>query len=484
MSALICAAIVTPAGAASPATADVCGVMTPADGMQLPSTAAVVQSAVDWADKINSADDAVFVRFMEERGPIQRGGVERWLESRDILRGIRLCGVKSAEANGVELLAFIPNLDAYGILRFKPGATEADRPEYQGGAGTDAVPPGAAPPARLALPELIEAISVRAANAAAKDQFSGAVLLAKGGRVLFQKAYGLADRARRTPNKLNTQFRFGSMGKMFTAVAIMQLVERGRVDLEAPIGRYLTDLPNRDIATKVTVANLLSHTGGTGDIFGPEYDRRKTSLRSMKDYVELYGSRAPEFAPGARQSYSNYGFILLGRIVEQVSGLAFDDYLQRNIFSPVGMTSTGNRPNSEILPGRAVGYRGSGARLKSADDWLPPNGTAAGGGYASAGDFNRFIIGLTSRQLLRRETLQKLIDGGVKMDDGQFAGFDFGGTDGAAGRFIGHGGGAPGMNGSLQHFLMSGITVIVLANRDFPAAESIAAYAAHRMPIR
>jgi CubicO group peptidase (beta-lactamase class C family) len=330
---------------------------------------------------------------------------------------------------------------------------------------------------------LIEALDERAASREAQDQFSGAILLAKGGRVLFQKAYGLADRERRKPNRLDTQFRFGSMGKMFTAVAIMQLVEKGKVHLEAPIGRYLADYPNKEIATKVTVANLLSHTGGTGNIFGPEFDRHKASLRSTKDYVDLYGGRAPEFAPGSRQSYSNYGFILLGRIVEQVSGLGYDEYIQRNIFRPAGMASTGNWPESEVLPRRAVGYTGSGTRLKSAEDWLPLNGTAAGGGFSTIGDFNRFVGGLTSRRLLRAETLQKLIDGGVKTANGQFAGFDLGETMPDAGRFIGHGGAAPGMNGSLRHFLKSGITVIVLANRDFPAAESLAAFAAHRLPI-
>jgi hypothetical protein len=125
---------------------------------------------------------------------------------------------------------------------------------------------------------------------------------------------------------------------------------------------------------------------------------------------------------------------------------------------------------------------GSGARLKRADDTLPLNGTAAGGGYSTVGDFNRFVRGLTSHRLLRRETLQKLFDGGVKMADGQFAAFDFGGTERGAGRFIGHGGGAPGMSGSLQHFLDSGVTVIVLANRDPGTSESIAIFAARRLP--
>jgi CubicO group peptidase (beta-lactamase class C family) len=450
--------------------------------VQSPSTEAVVRSAKDWFNQINSAEDAAYVRYVEERGPVLHDPRDRWLDVRDFLRGFQLCGVKSATTEAVELWVFAPPMDTYAIFRFKPGKTGADKAELLSHGPTDAVPPGVVWPPKLTLPALVQEVDARAAKRAAQDQFSGAILLAQNGRVLFQKAYGLADRARSKPATLATQFRFGSMGKMFTAVAIMQLVQQGRIDLDGPIGRYLADYPNRDVATTVTVAHLLSHTGGMGDIFGPDFDRQKASLRSTKDYVDLYGNRAPEFAPGSRQSYSNYGFILMGRIVEQVSGLSYDDYLQRNIFKPARMASTGNRPESQILPRRAISYMGSGARLKDASDTLPLNGTAAGGGYSTVGDFHRFVGGLTSDRLLRGETLRKLIDGGVKKADGQFAGFDFGGTMGDAGRFIGHGGAAPGMNGSLQHFLEGGVTVVVLANRDPPAAESIAVFAAHRLP--
>lgn len=480
-SALLFASIAT-AAAASPPADDACAGVTLTASSQQPSTPAVARLVKDWVAAINSADDAAYLGFVKERGPVLPDGPEQWLPFRDFLRGMQVCGVKSATADAVEMWVFDPNFDSWGSWRFKPGATTADKVEFLGGSHSDEVPPGAVRPAKLALPALVEAVEARAASRAADDQFSGAILVAQGGRVLFQKAYGLADRAGAKPNTLDTQFRFGSMGKMFTAVAIMQLVERGKVDLEAPIGRYLADYPNQDVATKVTVAHLLSHTGGTGNIFGPDFDKNKASLRSTKDYVDLYGGRAPEFAPGSRQSYSNYGFILLGRVVEQVSGLGYDDYIRRNIFKPAGMASTGNRPESDVLPRRAVGYMGSGARLKDAADTLPLNGTAAGGGYATVGDFHRFVAGLTSHRLLGRETLRKLIDGGVKMADGQLAAFDFGETMPDAGRFIGHGGAAPGMNGSLRHFLSSGVTVVVLANRDFPAAESIAVYAAHRLP--
>jgi D-alanyl-D-alanine carboxypeptidase len=485
-SALLLASVAAGAATAAPPppAAGVCGTAVPAEGSQAPAAAAVLRLAKDWVQAINTADDAAFVAFVKARGPVLLDGPERWLQLRDNLRGIQLCGLKSAAADKVELWSFDPGYDSFAIMGFKPAAAEADKPEFVFLRGSESPPPGAARPARLALPALLRAIEARAAERTAHDQFAGAILVARNGRVLFQKAYGLADRAHRTPNRLDTQFRFGSMGKMFTIVSIMQLVEQGKIDLEAPIGRYLPDYPNRDIATKVTVANLLSHTGGTGDIFGPEFESHKATLRSTRDYVDLYGGRAPQFAPGARKSYSNFGFILLGRIVEQVSGLPYDDYIARNVFAPAGMASTGNRPESEILPRRAIPYMGAGARLKSAEETLPLNGTAAGGGYSTVGDFHRFVAGLTSHRLLRAETLQKLIHGGVKMADGKFAAFDFGGTEAGAGPFIGHGGGAPGMSGSLQHFLNSGVTVVVLANRDPGAAESIALFAAHRLPAK
>jgi CubicO group peptidase (beta-lactamase class C family) len=459
-----------------------CGQASPAAEAELPSAVAAVRLARDWLDTINRADDETYVRFVKDRGPVLLDGPERWLELRDHLRGIELCGVKSADAGNVQLWVNDPNFDSFGIAHFKMGATAADKIEFVFLQGTDDLPPGAARPAKLALPKLIEAVQSRASARTAEDRFSGAVLLAQRGRVLFEKAYGMADRENRKPNALDTQFRFGSMGKMFTAVAIMQLVQDGKVDLEAPIGRYLADYPNRDAAAKVTIAHLLSHSGGTGDIFGPDFAAQKATLRSLKDHVNLFGARPLDFTPGSRSAYSNYGFILLGRIVEEASGLGYDDYIRRNIFEPAGMHSTGNQPESIVLPRRAVGYMGAGSRLKRADETLPLSGTSSGGGYSTVGDFHRFVGGLTSQKLLRKDTLRKLIDGGIKTDDGQFARFDFGGSMVGTGRYIGHGGAAPGQSGALYHFLDSGFTLVVLANRDPVAAESIALFAAHRLP--
>jgi CubicO group peptidase (beta-lactamase class C family) len=184
--------------------------------------------------------------------------------------------------------------------------------------------------------DALAALSARAEELAGADEFSGAVLVARNGEVLFTRAYGLADRGRGIPNTLRTRFRIGSMNKMFTAVAILQLVEAGKVELTAPLGRYLTDYPNRYAATKVTIHHLLTHTGGTGDIFGPEYEAHRQELRTLGDYVELYGGRGLEFEPGSTWAYSNYGFILLAAVIQEVMGQSYYDYCKSTSTSPRG----------------------------------------------------------------------------------------------------------------------------------------------------
>jgi len=450
-------------------------------GGQAPSVTSAMGLVRDWADAMDKADDAAFVRFVQDRGPVLPGSPDDWLRLRGAVRGVKFCGVKSADANSVAMWMFDPNFDSFAVADFKLPANASAKVEFADIRLTDDAPPGFARP-KLPPALFAKAVEERLASEVQANRFSGAVLIAKNKQVLFQHAYGLADREARVPNDLDTQFRFGSMGKMFTIVAIMQLVQDGKIDPAAPIGRYLTDYPNQEVATKVTVANLMTHTGGTGDIFGPEFDAHKAQLRELKDYVDLYGKRAPEFAPGSRFAYSNYGFILLGRIVEAVSHLSYDAYIQRNIFDVAGMKSTGNLPESTILPHRSAVYMGPPDQLRRADDTLPLRGTSAGGGYSTVGDFNRFADALTSHRLLRAETLRQLLDGGIKTPDEQFMRYDFGGTIAGAGRFFGHGGGAPGMNGALYHFLDSGYTVIALANRDPPAADRIASFVVHRLP--
>ena len=320
---------------------------------------------------------------------------------------------------------------------------------------------------------------------AAADRFSGAVLVTRNGEVLFSDAVGLADRDRAIPNTLQTRFRIGSMNKMITAVAILQLVEAGELELTAPVGDYLTDYPNPDVATTVTIHHLLTHTGGTGDIFGPDFDAHRDELRTHHDYVELYGSRSPEFDPGTTWAYSNYGFVLLGAIIEAVTGQTYYDYVNDHIYQPAGMTATGSLPETEAVPDRSIGYttQTPGGQWHPNTDTLPYRGTAAGGGYSTVEDLTRFAEALLNQRLLKRDSTDLLFT--AKVDSGPGAGYAYGfedqrDIDGSGP--VGHSGGAPGMNGDLRIYPNSGNVVAVLANLDPPAAQRISSYLHPRLP--
>jgi len=193
-------------------------------------------------------------------------------------------------------------------------------------------------------------------DADAADRFSGTVLVAKNGQVLFRGAYGRADREGGIPNTVATRFRIGSMNKMFTGTAVLQLTEAGKVELAAPLGEYLTGYRNRNVAAKVTIHHLLTHTAGTGDIFTPEFEAHRLELRTLDDYVRLYGDREPEFEPGSQWRYSNYGYILLGAVIEKVTGQTYYDYVQAHIYQPAQMTATGSQPEDQLVPDLSVGY--------------------------------------------------------------------------------------------------------------------------------
>jgi D-alanyl-D-alanine carboxypeptidase len=234
-------------------------------------------------------------------------------------------------------------------------------------------------------------------------RFSGVVLVTRDGRTLFEGAYGLADRERGVPNTPQTQFRAGSMYKMLTAVATLQLVQAGTLRLDAPLGTYLRDYPNVDVASRVTPHHLLTHTGGTGDIFGPLFTAHRLELRTTEDYLRLYGTRGLQFAPGTQHVYSNYGFILLGALIERLSGKSYDDHVAARVLAPAGMTATGTAPEDSLVPGRAVGYMrqgGASGPLVSNAPTLPYRGTPAGGGYSTVGDLARFAVAVRDRQLL------------------------------------------------------------------------------------
>ena len=293
-----------------------------------------------------------------------------------------------------------------------------------------------------------------------RDAFSGAILIAHNGKIVLDQAWGMADETNHIGNTVETQFCIGSMNKMFTAVAILQLAEHGKVALDKPIATYWPDYPNRDLASRVTIRELLNHTGGTGDIFTPEYQAHREETHSLADYVKLFGSRPVAFEPGSRMEYSNYGFILLGRIVELVSGEPYQKYVQENIYQPAGMMRTDSRPEADHASGRAIGYTAGQNGLAPNTEGMPWSGTSAGGGYSTVHDLFLFAEALQSGKLLDPKLLQEATQASPKRRDYGMGFYVL--QDGG----YGHGGGGPGIDGEMHILPHGGYVLVALANRD------------------
>jgi D-alanyl-D-alanine carboxypeptidase len=303
------------------------------------------------------------------------------------------------------------------------------------------------------------------------EAFSGAVLVAHGGKVIFDQAWGLAKSEKHIRNTTATEFCIGSMNKMFTAVSILQLVQDGKLELDQPIAAYWPAYPNHDLAARVTIRELLNHTGGTGDIFTPEFEAHRQEVHTLADYVSLYGNRPVAFEPGSRMEYSNYGFILLGRIIELVSGESYDAYVQQHIYFPAGMRHTNpgpdirhdtDQPASDV----AVGY------IRSPQGFKPntqtySRGTSAGGGFSTVYDLLLFATALQKGTLLNPSLLRQAT---TPRSTGQDYGMGFYILGNGA---YGHGGGGPGINGELHILTKSGYVIAALVNRDPPMASDV-----------
>jgi CubicO group peptidase (beta-lactamase class C family) len=353
------------------------------------------------------------------------------------------------------------------------------------------------PPKALSEPEFKAELEGKVAELVSNDEFAGAVLVAKDYEPVFQAAYGLADRERNTQNTLGTQFRIASLNKMFTAVAILQLVQAGRITLDATLDEYLPSYPNAELARSVTIHHLLTHTGGTGDIFGPLYAQHRQELHGLQDYVTLLGPRGTELTPGSEWRYSNYGFILLGLVIEKVSGQSYYDYVAEHVYRPAHMTATSSLPESASVPRRAVGYMRfrpeRTPKPKPGQSWwpntdtLPHRGTSAGGGYSTVTDLLAFARALQNHELLDAEHTALLTQGKVDMPGGDKYAYGFVEQEIAGVTCFGHGGGAPGMNGYLQICppagAAPGYVVAVLSNLGPPAASRIAEFAQARLPL-
>lgn len=303
--------------------------------------------------------------------------------------------------------------------------------------------------------------------------FSGCLSVSDGAQRIVDECRGLADRTFGAKADRQTKFHIGSMNKMFTAVAIAQLVEAGKLRWDSTLAETMPEYPDQAAAAKISVWQLLRHTAGLGDFFVPEFFQNRQKFVNPGDYLDLIARQPRTFEPGEDWNYSNAGYVLLGRIVENASGEGYFDYIQRHVFAPAGMNSSGFDSQEDITPKLATGYFKEGAFAAAwKANWmtLPFKGSPAGGGYSTNDDLLKFAGALRGGKLVGPATLQKMFDDGVKVGPGKYAaGF---GDRASNGRQIrGHAGGAEGMSANLAIVWETGAAVAVTSNQgDSPTA--------------
>jgi CubicO group peptidase (beta-lactamase class C family) len=333
---------------------------------------------------------------------------------------------------------------------------------------------------------LAESVDALLDDLAAHDEFSGTVLVASEKAVIYAGSRGMSDREHRVPAAADTKYNLGSVGKIFTAVAIAQLASAGRISYDATVASLLPGYPNAEVAAKVTVRHLLTHTSGLGDVFVPAYFERGGDFRTVNDWMELFVREPLLFEPGTAAEYSNAGFVVLGAIIERASGMDYHAYIRKHILEPLAMRDTGPFPKGIPADNLAIGYAagapGSQAREPN-DAFLPYSGFPAGGYYASAGDLLRFARGLLNATILDRESVALLTSWKIDLHPGSGAGYGFGfqvGTEGDM-PYFGHNGGIEGVSAVFRVFPESGKVVIVLSNYDPPTADMIMGYVSDRI---
>jgi CubicO group peptidase (beta-lactamase class C family) len=299
------------------------------------------------------------------------------------------------------------------------------------------------------------------------DAFSGVVVVAKEGKPIYQRAVGLADRRWKVPNRIDTRFNIASIGKMFTAVAIAQLVQRHKLSYDDTLAKLLPDYPNRELARRITVRQLLAHTSGIAPGFDMDRAFRR-GLRTVKAYLPTTEMDSLHFEPGTRLEYSSYGYLLLGAIVERASGRDYYDYIREHIYRPAGMTESDSYELDTDPPNLATGYMDAPKGERRSNIFmLPVKGLPFGMGYATALDLVRFQQALTRYVLLDPAALARVWTGVQRYTEPNSEyGFGFIVSPYNGTRIIGHGGGWLGITNKFDMYPDLEYTVVILSNID------------------
>ncbi len=399
------------------------------------------------------------------------------------LGALELRRVVTVEPNALTVLFFSKN-KLWAQFSF---AFEGAPPHKLTGIGIDAVDSNAPPGLDQSTPkpandtELSATIGAYLDQQTQADEFSGVVMVAKKGEPIFHKAYGLANHNYNAPNQLDTKFNLGSINKTFTKIAIAQLAEQGKLAFEDRLGKHLPDYPNRQAAEKVTISQLLNMSSGIGDFFGEKYENTpKNKIRSLQDYLPLFASEPLLFEPGTSRRYSNGGYIVLGAIIEAVTGQNYYNYVRDHIFKPAGMQNTDSYEMDAIVPNLATGYTRRASNDEREDPvrrsnvyTAPGRGSSAGGGYSTAEDLLKFTLALQQGKLLGPEYTSWMLGDPRSNPPARAAGKTSSRLVKTTSGGLGIAGGAPGINAMVEQDIANDYTIIVLSNYDPPAAENV-----------
>lgn len=310
-------------------------------------------------------------------------------------------------------------------------------------------------------------------------QFNGAVLVAENGKIIYKKGFGMANMEWDIPNAPDTKHRLGSITKQFTAMLIMQLVAEGKLDLQAPISKYLPEYSKVN-GDKITIHQLLNHTSGTPNYtsFPNFFKEISRNPYTPKEMVKMYADATLDFTPGDRFSYSNSGYITLGAILEEVTGKTYEDVLQEKIFTPLKMNNSGYDHHNTILKKRATGYemKGSVPENSAYIDMSTPY--AAGSMYSTVEDLYLWDQALYTEKLLPKKYMKMMYEKYTPAF-GNFYGYGWmvghmpiGNTKDSI-EIIGHGGGINGFNTLITRMPNEKSSIILLNNTGRAPLEAI-----------
>lgn len=327
--------------------------------------------------------------------------------------------------------------------------------------------------------EMLEKINIGLKKMKDDDEFSGAVLIAKDGNPILNEAVGDASKSYQIKNKTDTKFNIASVGKIFTGLAVMQLAEQGKLSYDDKVDKYVgAEWLNPEIASKIQVRHLLTHTSGLGDYFKDAYAQNDIpAFRSLSDYKTLLADDELAFEPGTRFLYSNSGMLILGVIIEKVSGKPYFEYLEKHIFAPAGMNNTGGFYKDRPVKNRATGYtkiyENAGVTFDNHQFTRVLRGSPSGGAYSTVEDFLKFDLALRTNKVLSASGTEHIFKGRPELNAG-FHSYMFFVEEGDAGKVATHSGDGTGVNAQFNMYLDKGYTFVVLSNYSRPSGKIVA----------